>query len=61
MKVVIATAVVSLFLHTETGQNRRKTAISKKLGKMFLGRGLVDRAGRVNRNIAIFFLGLSIP
>ena len=56
MIVVIATAVVSVFLHTET--NAGKTAISRRLGKKFFGSCLADRAGWIIRNTGIFFLGL---
>ena len=49
MIVMMATAVVS-----KRDQNDGKTAISRRLGKKFLGRSLADRMGRVIRNTCFF-------
>ena len=35
----MAIAVMSVLLHTDTDLNARKMAISRRLGKKFLGRG----------------------
>ena len=54
MIVVIATAVVSVLLHTETDQNAQITAISRRLEKKVFGSG-VGRQGRLGHQKHMYF------
>ena len=57
MKVVIAMAVVWVFLHTVVDHNAQKTAISRRLGKSFwVVVGGQGRSGHQKHRY--FFLGL---